>query len=397
MSYLINRNPSGRLICIDALVKYLFDRFGKNEFQIKDVKFDARASKNIHQHCSLLATYSGLRGMRACPFLENKLSPAKCYLTQSIQHDTQKSKSASDAANAIDGLGLAARSGSNIRLTSDGIRLTQLEFASTEWLQFMRQKVLCYGPFVGMLQQAQEQTSGGTVLKRNVNIGYPDPAETTRVGGKVVTISAGSTTDTITRTRAVLFAWAVTTGYLIPKILSPIADLSKTHTETLSYIKQKTLGSQDYELRLPNGLFNGTLFVDRPLSYHTMTKSTKALRERGQKVSRTVTMQLEGKIKNRRFAVVHALGVASQTRKKLDFQELVKKLQSYPTLFVLDKAQFTRTMIIETRIASIAGIPFKRQKRALLPLTRINLDVAKIGAPENVLSCLEKIIQSALI
>ena len=108
MSYLINRNPCGRIICLHALSQYLAARFGASTFLLNETKYDANANYNVHQFCSLVEKHPAV-SFKVCPFLENPLSLAKCYLTQSMQEDTQKSKSASDAFRALEGLGFTER------------------------------------------------------------------------------------------------------------------------------------------------------------------------------------------------------------------------------------------------------------------------------------------------
>ena len=54
MSFLINRNPSGRIICLHALLGYLYIKYGKNPFTLNGLKFDSKSKYNIHQTCTLL-------------------------------------------------------------------------------------------------------------------------------------------------------------------------------------------------------------------------------------------------------------------------------------------------------------------------------------------------------
>ena len=108
MAYLINRNPSGRLICLHAFSSYLANRFSTGKFRLNDLKYDATCSYSIHQTCKILVKLPAVN-FPVCPYLDNPLSQAKCYLTQSIQEDKQKSKSVSDAFNALEGLGLIKR------------------------------------------------------------------------------------------------------------------------------------------------------------------------------------------------------------------------------------------------------------------------------------------------
>lgn len=54
MAYLINRNPCGRIICLHALLKYLYNKFKEESFTLTDMKFDKDSKFNIHGTCKLL-------------------------------------------------------------------------------------------------------------------------------------------------------------------------------------------------------------------------------------------------------------------------------------------------------------------------------------------------------
>jgi len=129
MAVLINRNPSGRLICLHALTRTLDKKFAAEDFTINDLKYDEELSVNITDFCELLTKISSVKDP-VCPYLDNPLSKAKCYLTQSKQYDTQKSKSASDAMNALDGLGLVSRGKRNSKLTIEGKSFANNDFSS---------------------------------------------------------------------------------------------------------------------------------------------------------------------------------------------------------------------------------------------------------------------------
>jgi len=379
---LINRNPTGRLICIHALTKYLLSEFGKKAFTITDVKYDVEKADNILNHCDLLIKIPSV-GHMVCPYLENPLSDAKCYLTQSVQHDTQKSKSASDAMNALDGLGLASRGERDAKLTERGIEFASISFSSKEWLTIIRESVLGYGPFIGLLYEASQHgaTNPRRIRKSDISLGYPTTEETIKSDGGLIQLSTGSQDDTITRTRATLFSWAVLSGFALPDGISEPSDPNLWHRHTLNYVKEEKWPARVYNFYIPDDLFDGTHFVDRPLNYTWMTKSTRALRERGQKQTRDISLKYEPRVQNRRYAVTYALGACAKNGKRLNFPAFIKKLKEYPDLFVIDKNQFYDIMKIEARIAIVAGIPYSVAGNILKPLTRINLKILKIGAP----------------
>src|SRR3989338_9336890 len=205
MSYLINRNPSGRLICLHALLTYLYKRFENNSFTLNDLKYDALSKHNIHQTCTLLKKLPSIP-FKTCPYLENHLSKAKCYLTQSKQEDKQKSKSASDAFNALEGLGFIKRSSVGGNITALGKEFALIPFDSTKSLEIIKNALLNYGPFVGFLNEIIK-TGGNYVSRSQIQLGYPLTNEKIKTGTSTIILSTGSTKDTITRTRSVLFIW----------------------------------------------------------------------------------------------------------------------------------------------------------------------------------------------
>ena len=186
MAVLINR--CGRLICLHALTQTLNAKFGiANSFTINNLKYDENESVNITDHCTILIKPTSSK-KEVCPYLENPISKAKCYLTQSIQHDTQKSKSASDALNALDGLGFVKRNGNNSFLTNTGIKFAQHDFSTKKWFEVVRNAVLSYGPFIGLLYEISRISKKNPIQveKGNVRLGYPQTKELISHKGKLI-------------------------------------------------------------------------------------------------------------------------------------------------------------------------------------------------------------------
>jgi len=394
MAVLINRNPNGRLICLHALVKTLDSKFGEeNNFTINDLKYDQNSSTNITDCCELLVKPVSVSHM-VCPYLDNPLSEAKCYLTQSIQHDTQKSKSASDAMNALDGLGFVKRGNSDAKLTKLGIEFAKCDFQSKKWLSAARKAVLSYGPFIGLLSEIIKKGNSIPleISKSDITLGFPQTKETVRHNGNLILLSTGSQDDTITRTRAVLFSWAVTTGFAVPKHLKTPATLDSWHLDTREFVEQENWSTSKYKFFIPDDLFDGTHYVNNPINYNWMTKSTKALRERGQEDIRKISLIYEPRVKNRRFAIVYALAKCADKDLELDFSNFVTKLKIEKELFVIDDKKFEQVMSTESKIADICGIPFSYKNGKMKPLTKINIDVLKFGASSDLVKKIDSII-----
>ena len=146
-----------------------------------------------------------------------------------------------------------------------------------------------------------------------------------------------------------------------------------------------------YKVFIDDDVLNGKPYVDRPLGYNAMTKSTKALRERNQEEQRGVTLELEGIIKNRRFAISYLLALASEQDSGLHFDKLVTELASHEPFFVIDKQNFAKVMQSELEIAFATGIPFHEENRVLFPLTRLNLGELTSGAPGEIIKILQNV------
>jgi hypothetical protein len=392
MAVLINRNPSGRLICLHALVQTLNKKFDKKEFSINDLKYDSNLSVNITDFCELLTKISSVKDS-VCPYLDNPTSKAKCYLTQSIQRDTQKSKSASDAMNALDGLGLVSRGKATSKLTSDGSNFAKNDFSSKKWLELSRKAVLGYGPFVGLLYEISKlgKSNPIEVSKSQINLGFPQTKETIRHESKLIPLSMGSQDDTITRTRSVLFSWAISTGFATPSNYDVPNDASMWHVYTRDFVEKEKWLASKYKFFIPKNLFDGDHYVERPLNYSWLTKSIRALRERGQESIRKFSLIYESRVKNRRFAIAYVLAKCAEEKIPLDFKQFTAFLKEDPEYFVIGETKFEQIMAMESKIAILCGIPFDYNRGIMTPLTRINVKELSQGAPSEVVKKLNDI------
>ena len=332
MSFLINRNPPGRLICLHSLLTYLNNQFNTGIFNLNDLKYNPEYTYNIHQTCPLLIKSPSVT-FKVCPYLENPISKAKCYLTQSVlQKDTQKSKSVSDTFNALEGLGFIKRVKDGGIITESGRVFISDKYESKNTLPRLREGLLSYGPFIGFLHEISSKK--GCVYKSGMKLGYPLTNERINDNGMNIPLSTGSTNDTVTRTRSVLFIWATTAGFLLPYGMKKPTDPELWHVEMLRYIKLKRWPNKYLKI-FSESLFTDKIYVDNPLSYDAMTKSTSSLRERNQKEEREITLKYESLIKNRRFALVYGLAKKSEYAQSLSFYDYLKELENYPDFLLL--------------------------------------------------------------
>ena len=389
MSYLINRNPSGRIICLHSLLTYLYSKFKTEPFTLSDLKYDSQSKFNIHQNCPLLVKLPSI-SFKVCPYLENPLSNAKCYLTQSIQEDKQKSKSVSDAFNALEGMGFVKRVDKGGVITKSGIAFISEKFSSPNTLKRLQEGLLSYGPFVGLIHELSEKSK--IVNRSEIKLGYPVTNEKVDVKGNKITLSTGSQQDTITRTRSVLFIWASTAGFLLPDGIKQPSNDELWHVSMMPYIESKKWTISKFHITIPKDLFSKKLFVRNPLSYNAMTKSTKALRERNQEEERTITLKYEPIITNRRFALIYGLAKKSEGNQRLNIRDYLAELKKYSDLFVVNSSDFERVMEIELDICGVCGIPYNRDKFELTPLTLLDIKELSVGAPGSLIKILDQII-----
>lgn len=391
MSAIINRTPTGRLISLQAELKYLEKRYRNNPFTLTGMKYDANL-KFSQLNFFPLAEKRG--SVLYDPYLSNQLSSAGFHLTQSVQYDSQKSKSVSECFNALEALGwITQQNNRTAKISNLGKDISNLSYSDPKFLDLAHKSVLGYGVFVGFLYKILKYRDKNNIINRDdVKIGYVNTNEVVKYKGQEIPLSTGSQTDTIIRTRSTLFAWAVTTGFVLPISYKVPSNKFLWHVETLDIIKEKHWIWGKLFTYIDKRLFNGKHYVAKPLSYRYMTKSTKALRERGQAPIRNISLLFEEKIKNRRFAIVYTLGTAAKSNKHLDFDALVAELKGLPELFVVDKSNFSDVMGMEKDIAIVSGIPFIQNEGILTPLTKINLEELKIGAPSKLISALTNIL-----
>jgi hypothetical protein len=390
MAYLINRNPPARLQCLHSLSKFILNTFGVDVmFRMSEIKYDDSAI-NIHSFCDILTVNAAL-GIKFCPYKENPLSKSGCSLTNGKLEDTTKSKEVSNTVNALHALGFINRIGNNVSLTKEGAAFANEPFSSKSILPIIQFAVLNYGLFVGLMYQIHTLNKD-TFDTDEIIVGYPSANESFLHEGEYITISSGSEGDSNTRTKSCLLAWATTCGFICPIPILSSYDKEMPHVSSSSYILQPNRNLRKYKvMNIPQNLFEGAFITRRPLDYKNLTKNIGALRENNQKQIRELTMLLEPKIQNRRFAVLYLLAKAFVSKKNISLKSIVDFMLQFEELFVIEKQSFFDVMCEEIKIAFISGIPFKLLSNdSLKPLTGLNLLELKSNAPQELINTLDK-------
>lgn len=395
MAFLVNRNTSSRLPCLHGILRYLHHHWGDGPYKIVNLKFDASMNPDLHSFspCGI-----SIQGLSTCRYLDNLLSPAGCGLVQSVDSDTQKSKSASDMLNALDGLGLVDRVEDSARMTDLGRAWIAAPYESSEWLDVAREAVSGYGPIVGMMSVLSDRGVGVPLILSSIALGFPETVEEVVVGGKRVLLSTGSMKDTTTRTRAVLRNLAVGVGYLWPmtsKSELAFAPRNPAHLAAHDVVMAASSSSRYFQLT-EEGAQSIPKEVRSPLSYAQLAKQAQSLREYGQGEARTATLAASPKILARRLAICVLLDAASRLNTSVHFPSLVNALRS-EEIFVVNQDRFEETIRSELGIARVAGIPFTVTGENLTPLTQVNSKVLTRGAPSEVVNVLTEIAQSGSV
>lgn len=331
--------------------------------------------------------------IKYCRYKENPFSTSGCSLTNGVTDDTTKSKEISNTVNSLHALGFINRIGNSLTLTSSGAQFANTIFNSNEMLFVIRDAVTKYGLFVGMLFQIS-QLSKSEFDTSEINVGYPKANERISFNGSMVTVSSGSEDDSNTRTKSCLLAWATTAGFIYPLPLLASINKINPHISSSDYILQTSRNLRKYKvIEIPPTLFNGKFITERPLDYKNLTKNIGALRENNQQDIRELTMKLEPKIQNRRFAILYFLNKAFLNKTNLSLTKLVNFMLLHEDIFVIEKNNIYDTMCEEINIAFISGIPFSIENGdELKPHTGINIVELTINAPSELLTIIKEIV-----
>ena len=319
-------------------------------------------------------------GFRSCVYLDNPSSLAGCGLVNSLVEDSQKSKSASDIFNALDGLGFITRQGSIATITELGLRFIEADRSSFEWQEIAKIGTQNYGPFAGLVFLASLLPRNQAWVRKQITLGFSETGEEVDFQGELVTLSTGSQDDTITRSRSSIITWGVATGFFIPRASEGLVGDGAIPPQVT--FKDYLMGP-----KWRDGFFNSDLvytpntsIVERPLSYNQLVKSIRSLRENGQEAQRQASLRWETVIKNRRLAIAYALHQSASIGKPLVFREFIDALSRMPD-FVISQEDLEQTMVSELGNAFVIGTPYRLVSQDLLQGIRsVNLEVLSSGA-----------------
>lgn len=275
------------------------------------------------------------------------------------------------------------------RITADGENFISHAYEDKETLPIIRKALLSYGPFIGLISNLV--FSKDTINRAEIKFGYPTTNETVTHNGRLIRLSTGSEEDTMTRTRSTLCIWAITGGFIFPEGFPAIKNKEKCHVELLPYIKSTKWNVNKFKVLVKQDFFAKKLYINNPLTYNSMTKSTKALRERHQDDVRNLTLKFEGIVKNRRFAIVYLLAKSAQENKKLNINKIATALKKYPDLFIVNPKNWENVLSTEFAIAPLSGIPFNFKNDYAEPLTLLNMDELTKDAPTTLTNILNQI------
>ena len=387
MAFLINRNPSARLRCLHSIIKLIYKNYSTTKsFTLSNLKFDP-AQSNIYSFCDILLQNSNLE-IKYCRY-KGPLDQSKCSLTNSVNLDSTKSKEVSNTVNSLHGLGFVTRSQSGeILLTDLGKLFASTKFNSPQMLKVIRQGVLNYGPFVGIIGQLYLKNKG-FFDSQELEVGYPSTNEKVKYNNHAITISSGSQSDSNTRTRSCLLAWGISAGFFAPTHLANI-NPNNAHIETEDYVLQDSRNSRKFRIiKLPE-IFDSAFITNRTLDYKNLTKNEKALRENNQEEIREATMQASYKINNRRFLILYLINKSFLQNKTIKLKDIVSALMGRKDLYVINEDETTRIVEIELKICNSAGLIFEKEMDSIKPLNGINQTELQLGLPIEVMEDIDE-------
>lgn len=390
MALLLNRKYGSRLECLYYILKSRYNKFGKSNFRLQDLKFDENDENNVHQYCNMLKENLGIK---YCPFLNSPLDDSKCYATQSKKSDSTKSKAVSDTGGSLEALGFIERlNNDNFKITNIGEEWCKTEFGTKQWEKIALEGVLSYGVVLGFLHKAN-QLPGDTFNYLDISIGYPGIEETAKWKGKTVTLSTDSKRDSETRARSRIISWLLSVGLLDTE--KKVDNNNLYHLKYRDIVNAPRLSIRKYRKNdLFKKIMNKKIYVKNPLSYQRLNKNVGSLREHGSKMVREATLKYNDRILNRRYLIVFLLNKASKKEKNLNILNVIEEMKKYSEKFFIypNLNNINEIILYESDIAFIVGLPYKvKDNSILIPQTKINEDVLSQGAPIEVKNIANKI------
>lgn len=380
MAFLINRIPASRIDCLHSLMRMLYEIYSTDKcFSLREVKYQEEG-RNIKAYCNQLKKFGDYK---YCPFLDNPLDPKGCNLTNGVVPgaDTTKSKEVSNTVNALHALGFLHRDGKYIYVTDFGAKFAETEYDKKEMSIIIREAVLNYGPSIGIISQIQKLIIDNRFSAREIVVGYPNTNEYLITPKGPVQISTGSQEDSNVRTRSCILTWLTTAGFIKPIEWEKLKDGEFAHIKYRDKINSGNRNFQEYEL-VQNFEFEKKRYHTLcPLDFSHMTKDNRALRENGIADIRISTINVEEKIKARRFAICYILNKIFEEKRDLKYESLEKYIEKNRAFFCFSDSPIRDIVKSELFIANQAGIPFKLEKKGddiyILPLCGVNLEELK--------------------
>jgi hypothetical protein len=417
MVNLLNRDPPGRLSCLHAFLQSVNFRFDNNTFTGEAAKHIVGGKNNPIEFCTCARAYSSDTALvygekKYCPFLRAGSSKSCCYLVNSDQLDTQKSKAAGAAILSLEALGLCKRTLTaskrleNARLTAAGADLSKSVFMTPKVKKYYEKEVVNYGPAVAFLHFADVLTEEPEISHSKISkyMGRPNNLDKVVLSsGDEVFLNDGDAADARTRTTGAIQAWLTYAGYLSP---GPHSSDAFIEADQFYCDPRNKLGYNRIFLNKEKiaKFFEVKPLVTRPLSYDFYIKGTGTAREYSQRSKSGIQLENQtlkeygAKVRNRRLLLIYAYGLASLKDKRLNLSALAKSSNFKNSPFVID-ANTHENVIVESEadFLIIAGAPYLRDStnpEVISP--RVKLDIEGISKESPFLiSSVEQIVSSA--
>ena len=421
MSNLPNRSNYGFLSCLFSLLKSRYDPKIK-DFNLSYLKYDETKNKNTINYCTGAISFNNkiqsnfLKRDKYCPFVKDPTSKHVCNLVYSIQSDSQKSKATGTAALLLEILDLVEinHSGSgkikNINWTKNAHIISQLNWGDKKLGSYFIEKILSFGPVLGLIYFAKNLSSKSGVFERfqiKKFMGFPSIDEEIRGSEicekkknnkkkKKFLFPTGTTTsDSLSRTMKSLFFLTAATGIISPKNIK-----FKNSSQLFKYPfliddwyfnKWKKISEYPAQWFYNKKVFNDHFKKEKPkikkiLNYENLISKSAHRNytnkcEKCEKNLINLFYKLKGQIiKDRRYLLLKAITHGNLIDKKLDIEKLSKfTLESKK--FCLSKKNHLNSLIQDLNLANLCGFFVYSNKN--LVTSKNNLKEVEFGNPGN--------------
>jgi len=437
MSNIPNRSNYGFLSCLFSLFKSRYNKNKKN-FNLNYLKYDKLNRKNTINYCTGALEIKNkiqkklLKRDKYCPFVDDPSAKHVCNLVYSVQSDSQKSKAAGTAALLLEILDLVTINYSSsgrikdISWSKDSEEIFELNWEDEKLGKFFINKLLSYGPVVGLIYFISKNLNSKNIFKRikiEEYLGYPSIDENMKKKeicnknncpnkNNFFTFPTGTTTlDSKVRSMKTLIFLTASTGIICPinyenKMLKNI-NLSpfivdkwyfKNWKNVKTYPKEWVFNSKIFQ----NYISNNRVKIKKSIFYNNLIQksSHRNLTNKCDLCEANIInlfYKFKGDVlKNRRYLLLRALSTSLKIKKYLNIKKL-SDLTLNNSNFCVSKKLHYKSLIKDLDLANLCGLFLESRNDDKLAMAKISANEDAFGfPPPNIKRISEKILESKI-